>query len=143
MRPLLGLVLSLSLLVGLGGCRGPKGAPDSSVKSFYSAVSAQDFEAMAATLAQPSLAKLGGPGRAQVLLADQFGGWSDVEVSVEDWSIDRDERQATVRFVCSAQVIRNYKPVRIDCSETLPLLKESDGKWHVVLGTNHGLRIIQ
>ena len=72
------LILAASLL-SLAACRGPKGSPDSSVKSFFSAAVAQDFEAMAETLAAESRQKLG--ANAQGRLGAMFGGWKDVDLT--------------------------------------------------------------
>lgn len=136
-------LLGCLLLVAISGCRGPKGSPDSSIKSFFSAAGAQDFSSMADTISQSSLKRLGSRARAEGYLAQQFEGWSDIEVSIADWSVTGDEQQATVQFNCVAQILRNYKPVKIDCSDTYGLVKEADGKWHVVLPGATGIRITQ
>ena len=133
------LLLCLALL-GSIGCRGPKGAPDSSVKSFYSAAGAEDWGAMADTVSASSVARLGGRAQVEAFLARQFSGWSHVDVSIDDWSVDADGKKATVRFSCLAQILQNYKPVKVDCGDTHSLVREDDGKWHLVLPGAQRLR---
>ena len=131
------LLLAVSLL-SLAACRGPKGSPDSSVKSFYSAAVAQDFEAMADTLAAESRQKLG--ANAAGRLGGMFGGWKDVDLTIDDYTEDSNGKSATVRFTCIASQIENYKLLKFDCSDTLALTKEEDGKWHIILAGGRTLR---
>jgi hypothetical protein len=130
-------LLALSLL-SLAACRGPKGSPDSSVKSFYSAAVAQDFESMADTLAAESRQKLG--SNAAGRLGAMFGGWKDVDLTIDDYSEDSNGKSATVRFSCIASQVENYKLLKFDCSDTLALTKEEDGKWHIILAGGRTLR---
>jgi hypothetical protein len=131
------LLLAASLL-SLAACRGPKGSPDSSVKSFYSAAVAQDFEAMADTLAAESRKKLG--SNAAGRLGQMFGGWKDADITIDDYSEDSTGMSATVRFTCIASQIENYKLRKYDCSDTLALTKEEDGKWHIILAGGRTLQ---
>lgn len=131
------LLVAVSLLV-LPSCRGPKGSPESSVKSFFSAAVAQDFDSMADTLSADSRKKLG--GNAAGRLSGMFGGWNECNLDIEDYSIDASGDSATVRFSCIATTMVNYKPRQFDCSDTLQLVKEEDGKWHVVLSGGSRLR---
>lgn len=125
-------------LVGLSACRGPKGSPDGSVKSFFSAAVAQDFDAMAETLAAESRQKLGSSAAGK--LAQMFDGWKDVDLTIDDSSEDANGKSATVRFTCVASTIVNYKLLQFDCSDTVALTKEEDGKWHIILAMGRTLR---
>lgn len=136
--PTRSLLLVLASLLALAGCRGPKGSPDSSVKSFFSAAVAQDFEAMAETLAADSRRKLGVNAAAK--LGEMFGGWEDVDVDIDDYTIDVSGKTATVRFSCISTSLINYQARQFDCSDTLQLVKEDDDKWHVVLAGGRTLR---
>lgn len=122
--------LALAALA-LAGCRGPKGSPESTVKSFYSAADAQDFESMADCLSSASLSRIGSPARAAAYFQANFTGWRDFSITIDDWSIGADEKTATVRFVCVADSVTNYKHQPVDCSDTYSLVKEDDGKWHI------------
>lgn len=125
-------------LLTLAACRGPKGSPESSVKSFFSAAVAQDFEAMSETLAVESRQKMGSNPEAR--LAAMFDGWTDVDLDIEDYNEDANGKTATVRFSCVGSTINNYKLVQFDCSDTLALVKESDDKWHIILAMGKTLR---
>jgi hypothetical protein len=131
------LLCALTLLT-LAGCRGPKGSPESSVKSFFSAAVAQDFESMADTLAVESRQKLG--GHVEARLAQMFGGWESADVTIDDASEDSDGTSATVRFSCLGTEIVKYKAKEFDCSDVLALVKEDDGKWHIILAMGKTLR---
>ncbi len=125
-------------LLGLSSCRGPKGSPDGSVKSFYSAAVAEDFEAMSEILAAESRQKLG--SQATGRLGQMFGGWKDVDLTIDDSSEDANGQSATVRYTCIASQIENYKLLKFDCSDTVALTKEEDGKWHIILAIGRTLR---
>lgn len=131
------LLVAVSLL-SLSACRGPKGSPEGSVKSFFSAAVAQDFEAMAETLAAETRKKFG--SNAAGKLSAMFGGWNECNVDIEDYSIDASGNSATVRFNCVATTMQNYKPKQFDCSDTLQLVKEEDDKWHIILAGGSRLR---
>ena len=131
---LLFAVCALSLVA----CHGPKGSPDSSVKSFYNAAVSGDFEAMSETLAVESRKKLGSSPQAR--LNQMFGGWKDVDLTIDDYSEDADGKNATVHFTCIASEIQNYKLLKFDCSDVLALVKEDDGKWHIILAMGRTLR---
>jgi hypothetical protein len=125
-------------LITLAGCRGPKGSPEGSVKSFFSAAVAQDFEAMSETLAVESRQKLG--SNAAGRLAQMFGGWDSADVTIDDYNEDANGQSATVRFTCVATEIVNYKAKEFDCSDTVALVKEEDGKWHIILAMGKTLK---
>ena len=126
------------VLLTFAGCLGPKGSPEGSVKSFFKAAVKQDFEAMAETLAQESRTKLG--SNAPAKLAQMFGGWDSCDVTIDDYNEDGDGKSATVRFTCVATEIVNYKAKEFDCSDTVALVKEDDGKWHIILAMGKTLR---
>ncbi len=125
-------------LFALAGCRGPKGSPDSSVKSFYSAAAAKDWASMAETVTKASRQKLG--SNAEKYFRQNFGAWRDIDVTIEDYTIDADGKTATVRFSCVAAQLENYKESYFDCSDALTVVKEEDGKWHVNLPSRQSLR---
>lgn len=132
-------VLCLPLLAG---CQGPKGSPEASVKSYFASASSRSYGTMARILAKDSIAKLGSPERAEAYLSGVFSGWSEFEVEIEDWSISADHVTATVRFQCKAMVLNN-KDLKLHpgkCSDTYSLVKEEDGKWHVILPETQPLR---
>ncbi len=125
-------------LSSLASCRGPKGSPEGSVKSFYSAAVAQDFEAMADTLAVETRQKFG--SQPERRLYQMFGGWSDVDLTIDDYNEDANGKSATVRYSCVSSQIENYKLVQYDCSDTVALVKEDDDKWHIILAMGRTLR---
>lgn len=132
------MMLAVVALVG-AGCRGPSGSPEGSVKAFYSAAGAQDFEAMATLLSEASLKKLGSAGKARSYFASQFTGWKNFSVDVDDYTIDANGKNATVRFTCRAEVLDRYKVLAADCSDVFSLVKQSDG-WHIHLPAAQRLR---
>lgn len=131
-------ILFALTLITLAGCRGPKGSPEGSVKSFFNAAVAEDFEAMSETLAVESRQKLG--SNATGKLAAMFDGWKNVDLTIDDYNEDASGKSATVRFSCIASTIENYKTKEFDCSDTLALVKEEDGKWHIILAMGRTLR---
>ena len=137
MTPRTALFFAVTLIT-LASCRGPKGSPEGSVKSFFNAAVAQDFEAMSETLAVESRQKFGSQPAGR--LSQMFGGWSDVDLTIDDYNEDSNGKAATVRFTCVASQIENYKLVQFDCSDTLALVKEEDGKWHIILAMGRTLK---
>lgn len=125
-------------LISFASCRGPKGSPEGSVKSFFNAAVAEDFEAMSETLAVESRQKLGSSPQGR--LGAMFDGWKDVDLTIEDSSEDANGMSATVRFTCVSSTIENYKLKQYDCSDVLGLVKEDDGKWHIILALGKTLR---
>lgn len=125
-------------LFALSSCLGPKGSPEGSVKSFFKAAVKKDFEAMAETLAQESRQKLGSNAAAK--LAYMFDDWNSCDITIDDYTEDADGKNATVRFTCLATSVVNYKEKQFDCSDNLALVKEEDGKWHVILAMGKTLR---
>lgn len=125
-------------LFALAGCRGPKGSPDSSVKSFFSAAAARDWDSMNETISKASRQKLG--SNYEKYFRQSFGGWRDIDVTIDDYTIDSDGKTATVRFTCVAAQLENYKESYFDCSDAFTVVKEEDGKWHVNLPSRQSLR---
>ncbi|MFZ5440223.1 MAG: nuclear transport factor 2 family protein [Myxococcota bacterium] len=134
------VLLSLVTLATVSGCRGPKGSPEGSVKSFYNAVVAEDWDAMVDTVSQDSLKRIGSREKAAAVFARDFSGWKEVELTIDDSIIDASGDKATVRFECISTQLQNYKPRQYDCSDTFALAKESDGKWHIHLPGGARLR---
>jgi hypothetical protein len=132
---------SLGVLAVLlaSACRGPSGSPDGSVKAFYRAAAAQDFESMAGLLSQESLAKLGSEDRAATYFRGQFTNWRNFQVDIDNYLVDADGRTATVHFTCEAEVLDKYKVLRADCSDVFSLVKQPDG-WHIHLPAAQRLR---
>ncbi|GMU60785.1 MAG: hypothetical protein AMXMBFR34_25480 [Myxococcaceae bacterium] len=127
------------LVLTLSACRSPSGSPGGSVKAFYSAAGAQDWESMANLLSDTSLTKLGTSAKAQGYFAAQFTGWKNFSVDIDDYTVDSDGKNATVRFTCRAEVLERYKVVAADCSDIFSLVKQSDG-WHIHLPAAQRLR---
>jgi len=125
------LVLLATLTLLATGCHGPKGSPDATVKSYWSAVEAEDWDALVETLSADGRAKLGDNGPRY--FASQYGGWRSIDVDITDWSMNADQKSATVHFTCRGEIKQNYKMVPINCSDTFSVVKEEDGKWHVVV----------
>lgn len=131
MRPLLFLSL---FVVAFSGCpRGPKGSPGGSVKSFYRSVVAEDWESMADTVSAQSMKKFGTRQRALTTFANNYAGWKDADITIEEEMIDTDGTGATVRFTCVETQLVKYKATQFDCSDTYLLALEEDGKWHIHL----------
>jgi|APLak6261679142_1056127.scaffolds.fasta_scaffold00002_84 hypothetical protein len=121
------------VVLSLAACRGPKGSPEGSVKSFFSAVEAEDWDAMADIISADSMKRIGSRDRAMATFARDFEGWKNVKINVEDAMENADGHTANVRFECFSTQYVNYKPKDYDCSDTFALVKEEDGKWHIHL----------
>lgn len=133
-------LLLLSLLALAGGCRGPKGSPGGTVKSFYSCIVAEDWDTMIEILSKDSMAKLGSVSKAQATFARDFSGWHKADISIEEELIDADGKHATVKFECVSTQMVNYKATQFDCSDTYSLVLQDDGNWHLHLPTGKRLR---
>ena len=133
------LLLS-GLVLALVGCHGPRGSPDGSVKAFYAAADSKDWSGMVSIVSKTSREKLGSQERAEAYFAEQFKGWRNVDVDIDDWSVGADEKTATVRFNCSGEYLDRYKVKQVDCSDTFALVKESDG-WHINLPATQRMRV--
>jgi hypothetical protein len=68
---------AVGVVFALSSCRGPKGSPEGSVKSFFDAVVAEDWDAMSDTISEQSLTRLGSRARAQATFARDFEGWKE------------------------------------------------------------------
>lgn len=143
MTPLLRAVLVVSSLLMFAGCRGPKGSPGGSVKSFFSSVVAEDWEAMAEIVSDQSLKRIGGKQRALGGFARNYSGWKGADITIVEELEDNDGTQATVIFNCVSTQMVNYKAQKFDCSDTYLLAKQEDGKWHVHLPGATSLKPMQ
>lgn len=134
----------LSLLALASSCHGPKGSPDSSIKSYYAAAASQDYEGLADTVSDSTIQRLGSRARALQYFEGEYAFWKDTDVTIDDWSINGDGQNATVRYTCFAHALTvKYKQMNVDCSDTWSLVKQDDDKWHIVLPGAQRLRPIQ
>lgn len=125
----------------LVGCNGPKGSPERTVKSYYSAINSRDFNTCAEILAQQSLKKFGSPGRAAAYLAASFDGWQDFDIDIVETFPDVRGDRATVKFDCKAKVIGlDAKLHDGQCNDTYTVVKQADGRWYIVLPETQRLR---
>jgi len=120
------------------GCHGPKGSPTATVESYWAAVDSEDWDALVETLSADGRAKLGSNGPRY--FESQYGGWKSIDVDIDDWSMNADQQSATVRFTCRAEMKKGYKYVPLNCSDNFAVVKESDGKWHVVVAGGKNLQ---
>jgi hypothetical protein len=134
------LMLLAALLLLAPACRGPKGSPGGTVKSFYSAIVANDWDAMAEIASQKSLQKLGSKERAVQFFSRNYTGYLSADVTIDEELIDTSDVNATVHFTCVETTKENYKEVQYDCSDVYTLVKEDDGKWHLNLPGSTKLR---
>lgn len=110
------------------------------MKSFFSSVVARDWESMADTISEASMKRIGSRAKVMAVFARDFDGWEDVDVSIEEATVDASGDGATVRFECVSTQIVKYKEKKFDCSDTFSLAKEADGKWHIHLPGGTRLR---
>lgn len=130
-------VLALSLFTG---CYGPKSTPEATVKSFYSAIEAQEWMTLTEMLDPGSLQKSGGPGKAAAFYYSIYQDIQDIDLSIEEALVTRPDETAVVRFKCTATFrALGEMPHDNDCSDTLAL-KYHDGKWYIMVPGTEGLR---
>lgn len=134
------LLLAALFVVVATGCRGPKGSPGGTVKSFFSAIVAQDWDAMAEIASEKSMQKMGSTDRAISFFSRNYTGWLGADVTIDEELIDTSEVNATVHFTCIQTTKENYKEVQYDCSDIYTLVKQDDGKWHLHLPGSTKLR---
>ncbi|MFT3711167.1 MAG: nuclear transport factor 2 family protein [Archangium sp.] len=134
------LMLLAALLMLAPACRGPKGSPGGTVKSFFSAIVANDWDAMTEIASDKSMSKLGSGDRANQWFAKNYRGWVSADVTIDEELIDNSEVNATVHFTCIQTTKENYKEVQYDCSDVYTLVKQADGKWHLHLPGSTKLR---
>jgi ketosteroid isomerase-like protein len=133
-------LVATACLLALAACRGPKGSPDGTVKSFYAAAEAKDYEAMASTLTARARSQLGSAERAERAMASLFEGWTEIDLDIGETIIDASGQTATVHFACKGESVANYKVVKYDCSDILKLEKADDGKWYIIPPSSRSLR---
>ncbi len=122
------------------GCHGPKGSPEGTIKSFFSAAESEDWEAMAEMLDPNSLRQVGSVQKAAAFYENLYSFNTDVDVTIEEALIVRPDDEAVVRFKCTATFReRGKQPYSLGCSDIYSL-KWHDGKWYIVLPETQRLR---
>lgn len=132
-------LLTTLVCFALVGCNGPKGSPEGSVKSFYSAAEDHDWETMVGIIEADSLKKVG-TQRVQTFYADLFKDVREVSVSIQEIRIVQPDQEAVVSFQCTA-TFRALGQMAYDrgCAD-IYTLKSHDGKWYIVLPATQTLR---
>ncbi|XXF79100.1 nuclear transport factor 2 family protein [Myxococcaceae bacterium GXIMD 01537] len=127
-------VLLLTGVLGLMGCHGPKGSPDGTVESFYSACDKKKYAAMADMLAPESIKRFGNAERAAAFFASNYIYVKSISATIEDHIEVKPDKEAVVRFACTASIRppEDPDPHDEDCGDTYTL-KHIDGKWYIVL----------
>jgi hypothetical protein len=134
------VLLSALGFIVLSACHGPKGSPQGTIKSFFSAAEAQDFEAMAEMLDISSRQKLGSIEQIAAFYEDTYAFTSDIELDIVDMRIIKEDDEAVVQFKCTAWFReRGKQEYKRGCSDTYSL-KYRDGSWYVVLPETQRLR---
>jgi hypothetical protein len=134
------VLLSVLSVVVLSACHGPKGSPEGTIKSFFSAAESHDFEAMAEMLAPSSRAKLGSVEQIAAYYEDTYAFTSDIDLDIVDSRIIKVDDEAVVQFKCTAWFReRGKQPYKRGCSDTYSL-QYVDGSWYVVLPETQRLR---
>ncbi|HYI02618.1 hypothetical protein [Hyalangium sp.] len=134
---------ALIMVLGLGlfaGCYGPKSDPEGTVKSFYSAIEAEEWMTLHEMIDPESLQKSGGPGRAAAFYYSIYQDIQDLDLTIEESLVTRPDETAVVRFKCTATFrALGEMPHDNDCSDTLSL-RYHDGKWYIMIPGTEGLR---
>jgi hypothetical protein len=132
------MLATLSLLLCMG-CTGPKGSPEGTVKSFYSAIESENWMDLAEMIDPDSLRKSGGAERVASFYYSVFQDIRDIDVSIDEALITRPDEEAAVRFKCTGTFrALGQMPYSKDCSDTLAL-RWHDGKWYIVVPGTGGL----
>jgi len=133
------LLAALGAVV-LSACHGPKGSPEGTIKSFFSAAESHDFEAMAEMLDVSSQQKLGSIERIAAYYEETYAFTSDLDLEIVGSRIIREDDEAVVQFKCTVWFRqRGQQEKKAGCSDTYSL-KYRDGKWYVVLPETQRLR---
>ncbi len=133
------VILTTLACFALVGCNGPKGSPEGSVESFYSAAEKHDWETMVEIIDPDSLRKVGAQ-RVQAFYADLFKDVRSVSVSIQDTRIVHPDQEAVVSFQCTATFrALGEQPYDRGCAD-IYTLKYRDGKWYIVLPATQQLR---
>lgn len=136
--------LLLTGVLGLMGCHGPKGSPEGTVSSFYSAADSKKFEAMAEMLAPESLKKFGNrKGNAAAYFAENYVDVKSIDAEIDEALEVKPGKEAVVRFNCTASIRAPNEPDAHDedCGDTWTL-KNVDGKWYIVLPETQRMRTV-
>ncbi len=127
-------------VVLLSACHGPKGSPEGTIKSFFSAAESHDFEAMAEMLDVSSRQKLGSLQQIADFYEDTYKFTSDIDLEIVGSRVIREDDEAVVQFKCTAWFReRGKQETKAGCSDTYTL-KYRDGSWYVVLPETQRLR---
>jgi hypothetical protein len=134
------VLLSALSVVVLSACHGPKGSPEGTIKSFFSAAESHNFEAMAEMLHTSSRAKLGSIEQIAAFYEDTYGFTTDIDLDIVDSRMIKEDDEAVVQFKCTVWFRqRGQMEKKAGCSDTYSL-KYDDGKWYVVLPETQRLR---
>lgn len=127
------LLLTTGVLT-LAGCYGPKGSPEGTVESYYSACDHKKWDAMADMIADESVKRIGSREKAAAYFADFYGYVKGIDITIEDHVEVKPGKEAVVRFNCTASIRPPQDPDPHDegCGDTYTL-KNQDGKWYIVL----------
>jgi hypothetical protein len=133
------VLLTTLVCLALAGCNGPKGSPEGSVKSFFSAAEDQDWGTMVEIIEPDSIKKVGAQ-RVQSFYADMFKDVRSVDVSIQEVRIVHPDQEAVVSFQCTA-TFRALGQMAYDrgCAD-IYTLKYRDGSWYIVLPATQQLR---
>lgn len=133
------LLSALSVVV-LSACHGPKGSPEGTIKSFFSAAESHNFEAMAEMLHSSSQKKLGSIEQIAAYYEDTYAFSTDIDLDIVDSRIIKEDDEAVVQFKCTVWFRQRGKmESKAGCSDTYSL-KYDDGSWYVVLPETQRLR---
>jgi uncharacterized protein YchJ len=124
----------------LTACHGPKGSPEGTIKSFFSAAESHDFEAMAEMIHPESRQKLGSIEQIAAFYEDTYAYTTDLDLTIVDTRVIKEDDEAVVKFDCAVKFRqRGKKETQAGCSDTYTL-KYHDGSWYVVLPETQRVR---
>lgn len=133
--------LLLTGVLGLMACHGPKGSPNGTVESFYSACDSRKWDAMANMLAPESIKRFGSKANAAAFFAELYYEMKSIDAEINESIEVKPGKEAVVRFNCTASVRpkQDPDPHDEDCGDTYTL-KNIDGKWYIVLPATQRIR---
>ncbi|MDY7225435.1 hypothetical protein [Hyalangium rubrum] len=133
------LCSTLSVVL-LAACYGPKGSPDGTIKSFFSAAESHNWEDMAEMVDPESLAKVGSIPGAAAFYESTYGSNTDIDLTILELIEVKPDVEAVVKFKCRVTFRELGKmPYSAGCSDTYTL-RAHDGKWFIVLPETQRLR---
>lgn len=136
--------LLLTGVLGLMGCHGPKGSPEGTIESFYSAADSKKYEAMAEMLAPETIRKFGNRrSNAAAYFAEMYTDVKGVDAEVQETRYVKPDKEAIVRFDCTASIRPPAEPSAHDedCGD-IWTLKNVDGKWYIILPETQKMRTV-